>query len=118
MHVYVGARMSVTLNSSSAQRQLHHWRLNLAGCHLSRCMKFSNILSKHGTLVYNNTPRLNLTQTKIRMYVLDSLDTILKKYEADIAVCQEKQIKGAKISKGLQVIVDQHQGELQPCNNK
>ena len=40
---------------------------------------FRDILSKGGTLSYNEVLRFNFTFEKIRVYVLDSLDTIPKK---------------------------------------
>jgi hypothetical protein len=45
------------------------------------------LLSKGGTDFYNETHRFDFTQTKISVYVLDSLHTIPKKSEEDIAVC-------------------------------
>jgi hypothetical protein len=59
-------------------------------CRLSRCVTFRDILSKGGTLFYSRTLS---TGIKIKVYVLDDLDTIPKKSEADIALCREKKIK-------------------------
>jgi hypothetical protein len=56
-------------------------------------MTFRDILSKGGTLFYSGTLRFNFTGIKIKVYVLDDLDTIPKKSEADIALCREKKIK-------------------------
>jgi hypothetical protein len=59
-------------------------------------MTFRDILSKGGTLFYSGTLRFNSTGIKIKVYVLDDLDTIPKKSEADIALCREKNFKSCQ----------------------